>query len=281
MFERLAYGWELVKESWQVLKLDKELLVFPLVSGFCCLLVLASFGIPLWNSPYAGLLFEERQIPQDPIAWVILFAFYAVNYFVILFFNSALVSCAIIRFRGGDPTVAGGFRASMQRLPQILAWALVSATVGVILKAIESRSERAGRIAAGLLGGGWTIATYFVVPVLVVERVGPVQAITRSFSILRKTWGEALGAHFSIGFFVFLASLVAMAPMIGGGMALAAGQTVLGGVLIACGVFGFILVSLISTTLDSILLAALYLYAADGEVSQHFDDRLLRQAFGQ
>ena len=119
-----------------------------------------------------------------------------------------------------------------------------------------------------------------LVPVLVVERVGPVDAAKRSFSILRKAWGESIVAHFSIGFFVFLASLLAILPIVGGGMAIGSGHAVLGGALIACGVLGFILISLISTALDSILLAALYLYAADGTVPRHFDDRLLRNAFG-
>ncbi|MBL8851420.1 MAG: hypothetical protein JNG89_17180 [Planctomycetaceae bacterium] len=269
----------MAKESWNVLRLDKELLVFPMVSGFCCLLVLASFGLPLWNSPYASVLTGDREVLRDPVAWLILFAFYAVNYFVIVFFNSALVACALIRFRGGDPTVGDGFRASMQRLPQILAWALVSATVGVLLRAIESRSEKAGQFAAALLGAGWTIATYFVVPVLVVEQAGPIQAVQRSFEILRKTWGEAVGAHFSLKFFVFLASLVAILPIVGGGFALAGGQTALGVALLVCGVLGLMLVSLISTTLDTIILAALYLYAADGAVPAHFDDRLLQHAF--
>lgn len=279
MFERLSYGWEMAKESWNVLRLDKELLVFPMISGFCCLLVLASFGVPLWFSPYASVLSGDREVMQDPIAWLILFAFYTVNYFVIVFFNSALVACALIRFRGGDPTVADGFRASLQMLPQILAWSLVSATVGVILKAIESRSEKAGQFAAALVGAGWTIATYFVVPVLVVERVGPIQAISRSFSILKKTWGEAVGAHFSIRFFVFLASLAAILPILGGASVIGAGYTAPGIALIVCGVFGLMLVSLVSSTLNTIILAALYLYAADGAVPAHFDDRLLRDAF--
>jgi hypothetical protein len=279
VFERIGYGWEMAKESWNVLRLDKELLVFPFVSGICCLLVLASFGVPLWNSEYAGVLAGDRDVMQDPIAWAILFAFYTVNYFVIVFFNSALVACALIRFRGGDPTVGDGIRASMQRLPQILAWSLVSATVGVILKAIESRSEKAGQIAAALLGAGWTIATYFVVPVLVVEQVGPFQAIQRSFSILKKTWGEAVGAHFSIRFLVFLATLAAMLPIVGGAFAIGAGHTIPGIVLIVCGVVGLMLVSLISATLNTIILAALYLYAADGAVPAHFDDQLLRDAF--
>ncbi len=279
MFDRLFYGWELAKDSLHVLRLDKELLVFPLFSGVACMLVLASFGIPLWNSPYANVVFGEGEIPQDPVAYAILFAFYFVNYFVIVFFNSALVACAIIRFRGGDPTVMDGFRASFSRLPQILGWALVSASVGMILRVIESRSEKAGQIAAALLGAGWTIATFFVVPVLVVERANPLEAVKRSLSILRKAWGESIGAHFGIGAMVFVASLICILPIVGGGFAIGAGLVVPGGILIACGVLGLILVSLISSALDSILLAALYLYAADGAVPEQFDKGLLRQAF--
>jgi len=279
MFARIANGWELAKESFRVLRIDKELMVFPLVSGIACLLVLASFALPLWNSPYAKVVLDEGPALDDPVAYVILFAFYLVNYFVILFFNSALVACAIIRFKGGDPTVADGFRAASNRLPQIFAWALVSATVGLVLRVIESRSERVGQIAAALLGAGWTIATYFVVPVLVVERTGPVDAVKRSLSVLRRTWGEALAANFGIGILVFLLSLLAIVPIVFGGMAIAAGHAVMGGILIVGGVVWLLLVGLMSSTLDSILLAALYLFAAKGTVPQHFDNDLLRDAF--
>lgn len=278
-FDRLSNGWELAKESWHVLKMDKELLVFPFISGIACLFVLASFAVPLWNSPYAGVIFEDGQVPNDPVAYVILFAFYAVNYFVIVFFNSALVACAIIRFRGGDPTLADGFRASFNRLPQILMWALISATVGVILKVIQSRAKRGGQLVAGLLGAGWTIATYFVVPVLVVEKVGPVDAFKRSLSVLKRTWGEAIGANFGIGFITFIASLIGIIPLMLGIFLLASGQMIIGGGLIAAGVLALMIVSLVSTALDTILLAALYLYAADGTVPAHFDDSLLQHAF--
>lgn len=283
MFDRMTYGWELVQESWRVLKLDKELLIFPLASGFSCLLILAGFALPLWHSDYVSVILNDGHLQQglskDPLAYLIAFAFFATNYFVIVFFNSALVSCAIIRFRGGDPTVGDGFRIAFSRLPVILAWSLVSATVGLILKVVESRSERAGQFAAALLGAGWTIATYFVVPVLVVEQVGPIQAVKRSLSVLSRTWGEAVTAGFSKGFFVFLASLVAIVPIVAGGFALSAGQIALGAALIACGVLALLLVSLISTALDSILLAALYLYAAEGRVPHYFNDSLLEHAF--
>lgn len=281
MFDRIANGWELAKQSFNVLRLDKELLVFPLVSGISCLLVLASFALPLWNSPYAQTILDDHQAPQDPIAWVILFAFYVVNYFVIVYFNSALVACAIIRFKGGDPTVADGFRAATSRLPQILAWALVSATVGIILRAIESRSEKVGQIVSGLLGAAFSIAAYFVVPVLVVEKAGPFEALQRSLSVLKRTWGEALSANFGIGFIVFLLSLAGIIPLLVGAAFCASGQLVLGIILLAAGGAALMFLALVSSALDSIILAALYLYAAEGSVPRYFDKSLLESAFGR
>lgn len=279
MFERIANGWELAKESARVLRLDKELLVFPLLSGIACLLVLASFAVPLWILEGGETLADDPERFREPLLWLLLFAFYFVNYFVIVFFNSALVACAVIRFRGGDPTLADGFRAAGNRLPQIAGWALVSATVGVILRAIESRSERAGRFVAGLLGAAWTIATYFVVPVLVVERLGPIEAFQRSVAVLRRTWGEALSANFGIGVMVFLATLPAAALVAGGGYFLAQQQIALGASLLILGLAALLIVSLISSALNAIVLAALYLYAADGAVPSGFDRRVLESAF--
>jgi hypothetical protein len=278
MFERISNGWELAKSSYRCLMLDKEMLVFPLLSGLACLAVLASFGLPLMGSDYVRTIQEDGQAPDDPLAYVILFLFYFCNYFVIVFFNAGLIACAIIRFNGGDPTVGDGFRAAAARLPQIFAWALVSATVGVILKAIESRSSRAGRMAAGLLGMAWGAGTYFVVPVLVVEKVGPLTAVKRSLSILRRTWGEALVSNFGIGLFVFLMVLVCLIPAVVGLLAGSVFTVVVG---IGITVVLLILVSLVSSALNGIVLGALYLYAAEDRVPPQFDVGFFRHAFVQ
>src|SRR5690606_34767964 len=149
---------------------------FPLMSGIACILVLVSFLAPLWGTGFLDPFLEEELNPggvdtyHQVVGAVVLFAYYFVNYFVIIFFNSALISCAIIRFKGGNPNLGDGFAAATSRLPQIAGWAAVAATVGVILRIIESRSERAGEIVAGLMGMAWSIVTYFVVPIIVVER---------------------------------------------------------------------------------------------------------------
>ncbi len=282
MFERMANGWELTKESLNVLRLDKELLLFPLISGVACLMVLATFAIPLWQTGYLeAAQADVEQAQNNPLTYVVLFAYYFVNYFVVIFFNSALVACAIIRLKGGNPTLSDGLGAASSRLPQIAMWALVAATIGLILKVIESRSQRVGQIVASLLGMAWSITTFFVVPVLVVEKANPWQAISRSVSVIRKTWGESLVSNFGISIITFLMILVAMLPIVGGGFAFAADMAPLGAVLIALGILMVLTVSLISSALNSIILAALYIYAAEGEVPSAFNGSAIRSAFAK
>ena len=126
----------------------------------------------------------------------------------------------------------------------------------------------------------WSAVTYFVVPVIVVEKVGPIDAAKRSLQVLKKTWGEALVANFGIGFIVFLVSLVAALPIILGVFAIGAGQTALGIVAIVIGAIAILVVSLISSALNSIIVGALYLYAAEGTIPQQFDDAMFKDAFG-
>ncbi|MEM9587509.1 MAG: DUF6159 family protein, partial [Planctomycetota bacterium] len=254
-------------------------------SGIACLFVMASFAIPLMMTQ------EFRQVAdgnwavedpmQNPLHLAVLFAFYFVNYFVIVFFNSALIACAVKGFYGEKPTIAEGFHAAMTRLPAIVGWALISATIGLILRAIESRSEKLGAIVAGLLGMAWSAVTYFVVPVLVIERVGPIQAVKRSGVILKNSWGEALGAKGGIGIFSFLAMLPCVALIIGGVVAAASQMIALGIALGVLGVVGILLVSLISSALSSIVQAAIYMYGSSGDAPTGFEASNLRSMFAK
>jgi hypothetical protein len=274
---RIRSGWALARHSLRVLMLDKELLVFPLLSGISCFLLLASFGAGVWASGLAG----EDSAARNEVGWILLFAYYFANYFVIVFFNSALVACAMIRFRGGVPTVGAGLRAARERLAQIAAWALLAATIGVLLKMIENRVQFVGRIVIALLGAAWTIGSYFVVPVLVVEKTGPVDAFKRSVAILKKAWGESIVGNLGLGLITFLVTLgllvltgiatVVLAVNIGS-MAI-----VLGGMVAM--VLILVLAALVGSALNAIVLSALYLYATEGKVPEAFAGARLQQAF--
>jgi len=281
-FDRLSAGWTAAKACLEVLRRDKKLVVFPLLSGISCLVVLASFAIPLAVARPAFLgafLNEDADVHQTPVwFWLLLFAFYFVNYFVIYFFNSALVYCALAHFRGEDVSADDGLRAAARRLPELLAWSLVSATVGLVLKWVENANEKVGEIVAMILGGAWSVATYFVVPVLVVEGVGPMKAIQRSWKVLTKTWGESIGGHAGIGWALLPFWLLGVLAIILAVFALTK-SVALGVVLLAVALLYLLLLGLVDATLKGILLGALYLYATAGEAPEEFGTRVLKRSF--
>lgn len=311
MFERFARGWALMKQSWQVLRLDKELLLFPIFSSIACLLVMASFALPLVVSPTVrNAVLEGARADQElqqqgfdnaepipgadkredgkpfqfsakqilPVA--ISFVFYLTTSFVIVFFNTALVCCALIRFGGGNPTLGDGLNAALARLPQILGWVLLTATVGIILRQIEERVPLIGKIAVSFIGMAWAVVTFMVVPVLAAEKLGPFAAVKRSASLLRKTWGESLAGQVSLSAVQFVFMLPVILALVAAGFFAGATNTVWP--LIAVGVVAvpFVILLVITfTTLQQIFLAAVYQYAAQGTVPDGFSQELIESAF--
>ncbi len=269
---KLSHTWSLMGASWQVLKQDREILIFPLMSGICCLLVLASFAIPILSSGNWEIPDEEVLKEQGIMYYGPLFLFYFCTYFIIVFFNSAIIACATIRMQGGDPTVGDGFRAALARIHLIFGWALVSATVGLVLRIIEDRSKTVGRIVAGLLGMAWAVVSFLVVPILVVEKKGPVQALKESTILLKETWGEQLVGNFSFGLIFFLLGIPAYILI---ALGFFSGSFV---VMATCTLFAviyLIVIALIQSALQAIFQAAVYLYARDGGAPTGFDPELL------
>ncbi len=274
---KIMRTWSLMSECWQVLKQEKSLVVFPLISGICCFLLLASFVVPIyltgaWRPPGHDAA-QARQIAY----YGTLFAFYVANYFIVVFFNAAIVACAALRMGGGSPTIGDGLRAAAARLPVIAGWALISATVGLILRVIEDRSDKGGQFIAGLLGMAWTVVSFLVVPILVLENKGPVAALQDSTALLKKTWGEQLVSNFSFSGIFFLLSIPAFALIflgiyLGGSVALVA--------CIGLAVAYLIVLSLIHSALQAIFQTALYLYARDGQVPEGFRPEVFENALG-
>jgi hypothetical protein len=275
---KFANTWSLMGASWQVLKKDKEILVFPLISGLCCLVVLASFAIPVIISGAWQTAVGDISTNGHVVYYAMLFLFYFCNYFVIVFFNAAIVACARIRMEGGDPTVSDGLHAATARLSLIAGWALISATVGLILRVIEDRSERLGQFVAGLLGMAWTVASFMVIPILVIEEKGPITALKESTVLLRRTWGEQLIGNFSFGLVFFLLAIPAVIFVVFG-VATGSGAGMIVSIILAA--VYLIGLALIQSALQAIFQAALYLYARNGRVAPGFQAELLTNAMGR
>ena len=261
MFARLRSTWSLMGASWDVLRKTKGLVLFPILSVICCGLVAASFIVPLivtdaWAPPQGN-----ADLGRKIAYYAMWFAFYFCNYAVITFFNAAVIAGAFARMTGGEPTVGSCFGEALKRLHLILGWAAVSATVGLVLRLIEDRSPKIGQFTAGLLGVAWTLASFLVVPALVVDNLGPIAALKDSGKRLRQTWGEHLVGNFSFGLIFFLLALPAMALIGLGVYSLVPTQNpIIGFGCIAVGVIYWIVLALVQSTLQAIFQAAVYLY---------------------
>jgi Family of unknown function (DUF6159) len=242
--------------------------LLPVFSGIFCLLVsivvLGGAGLLFLNPIDVAAALKHHSMSQR--MWVCLFLFYLANYFVIVFFNLALISAASSRLAGGQATINDGLEVAWQRKSKIVQWALLSATVGILLRMIEERTSWLGRLVGRLMGMAWTLASYFVIPVLAVENVGPAEALQRSSELFRNTWGEELVGGYSFGLIFSLLALPGVGlPFLGrnlGPSGIAAG--------VALAVLYWILLAIVSAAVQGVFVAALYRYAKTRDVSGGF-----------
>ncbi|KAF1716772.1 hypothetical protein CSC74_07740 [Pseudoxanthomonas yeongjuensis] len=273
MFEKFSRSWELVKASAGVLRSDKELMLFPLISGAATLVVMATFLIPV----FALRIFENG----IGIGGAVLgFLFYFCQYSVIIFFNCALVGAAMIRLDGGDPTLRDGFDAAKSRLPSILGYAAIAATVGVFLQALKNKDNNfIVRLVGSGLGAAWTLATFLVVPVLVSRDIGPIDALKESVTLLRRTWGENAIGNVGIGAAFGLITFLSL--LVGAGLVFAAYQVSLPLAIGIGAIFllGVLLLGIYQAALSGVYSAALYRYAVSHEAPAAFRGAMLEDAF--
>ncbi|MBI2545730.1 hypothetical protein HYV81_00975 [Candidatus Woesearchaeota archaeon] len=277
MFDRFRKSFLLVKESFRLLMLDKELLLFPLLSGLCLMLILLTYILPVFAAAFRGE--EQSDFFIGALGWAWLFGFYILSYFIGIFFNVALISCVAIRLKGKDPRFSDGIKAAFRNIHKIAAWALVSATVGIILRSIEERSNFLGKLAISLVGMAWALLTFFVVPVMIFENLGVFASIKRSGQLFKNTWGESVIGQFSIGLlfgFVILLSVFAFVGAVflgafAGTAVLVTGITIVGIV--------FVLSMLLSSVLQSIYLTALYTYASSKKMPSGFSKEFIAEAY--
>jgi Family of unknown function (DUF6159) len=278
---KFSRSWQMMRQSFAVLRSDKQLMLFPILSATCCLMVttlIATGGlIAVFPQIKAAALAGQRWEPaQSPLYLLALFAVYFVNYFIIVFFNVALVGVANSRLMGGPWTFRDGIELAWNRKGTILQWALVAATVGIILRNLEERMGILGRIIMRFVGIAWALACYFVVPVLAFEGLTPFKAIKRSARLFRDTWGERVAGGFGLAL-VFLVLLLpgfgfwVAATIVGGPKGMLIGMAVL---------FLYLLVlAVISSAVQGIFNTALYRYACFKQVPPAFSPELITNAW--
>jgi hypothetical protein len=269
---RIENGWKITVNCFKILKANQKLIAFPILSGISVTLILASFFTAIFAA--AGWHFENVDVKNDAARYALLFAFYVVNYFIVVFFNMALIHCTHLYFKGEEVTIKKGLQFSLSRIGSIFTWALFAGTVGFLLKMIQQRSGIVGKIITGLIGIVWSIATFFVIPVIAYENVGPIDAIKRSSQLMKERWGETLVSRFSFGLIQLAALVIIAIPS----FLLATFIHPLVGIAVAI-ICVFVLIAVMSAT-HTIFVSAIYHNITDEPVA-YFDQQLVDNLFQQ
>ena len=283
----------IVKESFALLRQDKEVMWFPFLAALSSLVLFVMIGLLYFflvlkgdttiftalsteNDAQVQSYFEHIAAGTNALSYGILFLYYVLSFLVVNFFQAGIFIIAHARMNGEDLNFMDGIRGARNRFGKILAWSLISATVGMILNVIENRSQFVGRIVAALLGATWAILTFFSLPALVIGNASVKDSFKESASIIRKTWGETIIMNVGVGLF-FALLLVLGIIVFGVGVFLSATLSVvipLGVLLIVY----MIVLAVVSSTLSAIFKLALYEYARTGQVPAGFSSQLIRQA---
>ena len=259
--DRLKMGWRLSMKALQIVKNHKQLIIFPVISTAALIIVSMTFvGIMAGTGA-----FDDGSMSFG--TFVLTFLLYFVCYFIIVFFNVALIHCAMLILDGQEAPLESGIKKAMSRLPVIVGWSAVSASVGLLLNMLEENAGWLGKIVIGLIGLAWSLMTYFVVPVLAYEQVGVVDAIKRSGSVFKQTWGENFGGAVGFG----LVGLIAFLAVFVVALFLGVINIWFG---IVVGVLAMTIVSCVLSAGKTVFIAALYRYAAKNEVSLFTEEEL-------
>ena len=257
----------MARVSWRVLRQDRELLVLPLLSFLVSIGVLLAIWLPTMAvADLSGVASEEGGV--DAIVALAALASALLLSIVGVFFKAALVAGAHERMSGGDPTVGSAITRAATHLGRLLPWALLTATVGLVLSALRSRAGRLGQFAVSLIGMGWEAASFLVIPSIVIDDEDAISGLKASASLLRRTWGENLASQVGFG----LLGLAAMIPAIL--IVVIAGPL---GLVLAVPWVAFAAVVLVA--LGAVFQTALYLYATSGTIPGGFEGSPLRDAF--
>lgn len=269
-------------EGLELLKKDKQVLLFPVLSGMASIAALVFFCVLYWllGGDFAADTPQNAGSQFGSMSYGVLLLLYLTLAFITTFFQSGLTAVVDARINGRSMTFKEGMHTAKAHGEKIFLWSLLSATVGVILGFISERSKWLGKLVASLFGAAWGIITFFIVPALILEGGNVSGAIKSSAETFKKTWGETLLVNFSAGLFF---GLVAFLVIVCSGIFMAISFVFLPAVIAVPLFFLFLTflimflvgICVLSSAINSIFRVVLYEYAKAGHLADTFAPELI------
>ncbi len=261
-------SWKLTKTSFRLIREDRALLVYPLVAGIATIAVIVLLiAAEYWFVAPVIVGGGSLTTPYEVLALVLFLVAYLASTMISVYCTAALIGAATLKLSGQQPTAADGWRVARARLGRLIGWALITATVGLVIQAI---SRRVGGIAGAVIGAAgafsWGVITYFAIPVLLYENQGAWASLKRSAHLFVSTFGRTLFSNLALGLLIGLGVFAAFLLGVAGLVVLTGGSIALGLTLLGIAIAVGVIVALIGSAAEGILRAALFRYATTGKI---------------
>ncbi|MFL2961327.1 MAG: DUF6159 family protein [Candidatus Thalassarchaeaceae archaeon] len=260
----IGRGWRVTKLGMHVVRADPELMAYMLFSG-----ILSLIAAIVLQTTTGGLgYFIGGEEGSEGGAMVGTFLSYMAIAIITVFWNAAIIASAHERLTAGtNPSFSYGIKQAMKCLPQIVIWGLISGTVGLIIRALESIRLDSKNPGMAIVGGiisliirvSWWITTFFVVPMIVLDKISIGESMSKSPELFGQTWGEDVVSTTGTGIINFLVCLLIV--VIGLPLGVLLGE-VLGFLLVLVGIGVSVL---FFSACEAVNRASLYYFAKTGE----------------
>ncbi len=262
-------SWKLTKTAFRLIGEDRALLVFPIVGGLSILAVFALLVVGVvWLFPYVSASGSGTN-GYVALGVGMFLAAYFVATFISVYATAGLVAAATLKLGGQQPTAADGWRVARARVGRLATWAIISASVGLVIQLIASRVRGIAGMVIGLAGGAtWALISYFMIPVVLYEDTGAWASLKRSGHLFVSTLGRTLVSNLVIDLIVGGGIFAGILIGVYGIFLLTSGAVLLGVVLIGVALTVATIFALIGATAEGILRAALYRYATTGKIEE-------------
>jgi len=265
MFPTWSESWRISKTAFRMIKEDKALLLFPVVSALALIgivMLLATFSFLVIISSIQSVTSKYALIA---IIWII---GYFMLWFVHTFFAAALINASMIKLNGQQASFSDGIEGAKSQWKKIFLWAVFAGTVGIIINIISSKIKGLGRLILSVaVGAAWGIATYFILPVLLYENLSAWKSLKRSASIYWNNFGNTIISNLIVNA-IIAGGILGGAILVVAGIFMAIHTFLLGILLIVVGIVLGAISLLIGSAVDGVLIAALYKYATTGNIEE-------------
>ncbi len=267
-----ANGFLFLRFAVNFLRKNKDLIVFPIISLVASMLIIVfclGFGFafiePLKQLENVGLI----------LGIVFLFIAYFCLAFIVLFFNASLFACTLLRLQGREASLKDGMKIAFQRKKSLFSWCTLSASVGVAIQGLENLNSMVADILSLIIGLSWGIASYFIIPILLLEDVGPFQALKLGFKVFGKGWRKTIAVNFILSLIMIaIIGLISLAVYYSPDLNVVAME--IGVVLL---VLSWLSIIIIRGVFSCIVTSGLYLTIVKKQELAGLDQRLIESAF--